>query len=171
MPVSLRPDKNVLKQKFYTLSRKYHPDFYSSTSEVEKADALEISSEVNKAYKVFQNGDETIKYVLQQKGLLEEEEKYELPPAFLMDMLDLSEEMMEAKTENDEEAKSSVRQRIDNVQNEIYDPVQTIVENYQEGVTTQEELLQVKDYYYKKKYLNRILAGMAWVRNIAALSK
>lgn len=160
IPVSLRPDEKTVKQKFYALSRKYHPDFYSNASEDEKSEALETSSEVNKAYKVFQSRDETIKYVLKQKGLLQEEEKYELPPAFLMEMLELSEQMMEAKTDDDEAAKSSVRKQIDNVQNEIYDPVQTVIENYKEGVTTEKELLQIKDYYYKKKYLNRILAGM-----------
>ena len=160
IPVSLHPDEKLVKQKFYALSRKYHPDFYSHASGQEQADVLETSSEVNKAYKVFQNQDDTIKYLLQQKGLMQEEEKYELPPAFLMDMLELSEQMMEAKVDDDGEAKTSVQKQIDNVLNEIYDPVQTTIENYREGATTEKELLQVKDYYYKKKYLNRILAGM-----------
>lgn len=160
IPVSLNPDDNMVKQKFYALSRKYHPDFYSNASEDEQIEALEKSSEINKAYKIFQNQDETIKYVLHQKGLLQEEEKYELSPAFLMEMLELSEQMMEARMDDDEVARSSVQKQIDNVQNEIYDPVQAVIENYKEGVTTEKELLQVKDYYYKKKYLNRILAGM-----------
>jgi molecular chaperone HscB len=30
------------------------------------------------------------------------------------------------------------------------------VEHYQEGITSEKELLQVKEYYYKKKYLDRI---------------
>lgn len=160
LPVSLQPDEKLVKKKFYELSRKYHPDFYSNASEKEQADALETSSTVNKAYKIFLNEDETIKYVLQQKGLIQEEEKYELPPTFLMEMLELSEQMMEAKMKDDGNATSSVQKQIENVQKEIYDPVQTVIENYQEGATTEEELLQVKDYYYKKKYLNRILAGM-----------
>jgi molecular chaperone HscB len=32
--------------------------------------------------------------------------------------------------------------------------------NYSENTTTEKELLQVKDYYFKKKYLDRILAGL-----------
>ena len=39
-----------------------------------------------------------------------------------------------------------------------------IIEGYSEGVTTEEDLLRVKEYYYKKKYLDRIrhqLSGMA----------
>jgi molecular chaperone HscB len=46
----------------------------------EQAEILEISSAVNKAFKTLSIiPDETIKYLLQQKGLLKEEEKYQLP--------------------------------------------------------------------------------------------
>jgi molecular chaperone HscB len=50
------------------------------------------------------------------------------------------------------------------LQSDIYGPVKETVEHYQDGVTTEEELLQVKEYYYKKKYLHRIqqqLNGMS----------
>src|SRR5919199_5414174 len=104
IPVSFLPDQKQLKQKFYELSRKYHPDFYTQENEFEQSEALELSSQVNKAYKTFQNRDETIKYVLQLKGLLEEEEKYNLPADFLMEMMDLNEQMMEAKMEDDSAA-------------------------------------------------------------------
>jgi molecular chaperone HscB len=153
IPVSLQPDQKLVKQKFYELSRKYHPDFYSNATEDEQAEVLERSSAVNKAFKIFSNADETVKYVLQQKGLLEEEEKYQLPPQFLMEMMELNEAAMEQE-------KSSVQQQVSNIQNEIYEPVKAIIENYTEGVTTEKELLQVKEYYFKKKYLNRILEGL-----------
>ena len=160
MPVTMKPDMQQVKQKFYELSRRYHPDFYTNASDEEQAETLEKSSLVNKAFKAFQNGDETIKYVLQLNGLLEEEEKYKLPPAFLMEMLELNEQIADAKMEDDTAALQQIQSTIYDIQSNLYQPVQQIVEHYQEGVTTKEELLQVKDYYYKKKYLTRILAGM-----------
>jgi molecular chaperone HscB len=160
LPVSLKIDKTLLTKKYFELQKKYHPDFFSNAGEEEQADVLEKSSLVNKAYKTFQNADETIKYVLMQKGLLEEEEKYQLPPDFLMEMLDLNEQLSEAKMEEDEEKVSSFKFQVSSLINEIYEPVKQIVESYKEGVTTEKELLQVKEYYYKKKYLNRILAGL-----------
>jgi molecular chaperone HscB len=57
---------------------------------------LEITANLNKAFKTFQNSDDTIKYVLQLKGLLEEEEKYQLPPDFLMEVLEINEKLMDA---------------------------------------------------------------------------
>jgi molecular chaperone HscB len=161
IPVTLKPDLLVVRQKFYELSRKYHPDFASQGSEDEQADALEKSSLVNKAYKTFNNADETIKYVLQSKQLLEEEEKFELPPEFLMEVIELNEQLVEAKMEQETSGLSKIKLQINTLQTEIYEPVKNIIENYKEGTTTTEELLQVKEYYFKKKYLNRILEGMA----------
>jgi len=153
LPVTLRPDQQLVKQKFYELSRRYHPDLFGNATAEEQETILERSSAVNKAFKVFGNADETIKYVLQLKGLLEEEEKFALPPDFLMEMMELNEAALE-------EDRAAIENRVNALQNEIYAPVKDIVEDYQEGVTTPEALLQVKEYYFKKKYLNRILAGL-----------
>jgi molecular chaperone HscB len=161
LTVSLSPDKAEVKKKFYELSRKYHPDFFTNENASDQSEALEKSAMVNKAYKVFNNPDETIKYVLQQKNLLVEEEKYALPPAFLMEMMDINEQADDAKVANDPEAATNLRSSILNIQSTLYAPVKHIIEDYKEGITTEKELLQVKDYYYKKKYLNRILEGLS----------
>ena len=145
VPVSLLPDQKLLKQKFYELSRKFHPDFFTQENEFEQSEALEMSSQINKAYKVFQNRDETIKYVLQLKGLLEEEEKYQLPPDFLMEMIELNEQLTEAKMEEDSSAMAALKQTIEDKEKEIYEPVKAIIESYKDGQTTNEELLKVKE--------------------------
>jgi molecular chaperone HscB len=157
LPISLTPDPSVVKEKFYELSRKYHPDFYSHASEEEQAEMLEKSSLVNMAYKVFQNPDETIKYVLMSKGLLEEEEKYKLSPDFLMEVLELNEQALDVSEQADADRLTST---IANFQKQIYVPVEAVIMGYKEGTTTEKELLQVKEYYYRKKYLDRILAGL-----------
>ncbi len=160
IPVSFFPDAAVVKKKFYELSRKYHPDFFSNAGKEEQTEVLEKSSLINKAFKTFADTDETIKYVLQVKGLLEEEEKYKLSPDFLMEVMELNEQLMEAKMEDDSVAVSNIKSAISNFQSHIYEPVHQIMEQYQEGVVSEKELLQVKEYYYQKKYLNRILAGL-----------
>ena len=164
MPVSLQADKKYLQQKYFELQKKYHPDFFSNESEQEQAEVLEKSSMVNKAYKTFQNDDETIKYVLQLKELLEEEEKYQLPPDFLTEMMELNEALMEVDDSSLEETETKINQ----LEKHLYDEVQNIVEYYNEDTTTNEQLLQVKDYYYKKKYLKRILERLEGMRNIAS---
>ena len=159
IPISLLVDATSIKKRFYELSRRYHPDFFSNSTSEKQDDALEMSALVNKALKVLCNPDETIKYVLQLKGLLEEEEKYQLPNDFLMDVMDINEQLMDAKVDGDDEQMVALKQQIADLQKKIYEPVKETVEHYQEGVTSEKELLQIKKYYFQKKYLDRLLSG------------
>jgi molecular chaperone HscB len=153
LPVQLKVNKALIGPKFFELSRKYHPDYFVNNGTEAQAEALEKSALLNKAFKTFQSEDETIKYVLQQKGLLEEEEKYELPPDFLMEVLEINEQLMDS---DDSSVVAGLKNSINNLQQEIYEPVKPVIENYKEGITAEKELLQVKEYYYKKKYIDRI---------------
>ena len=146
IPVSLTIDKSKLAKKYFELQKKYHPDFFTQNNEAEQDEALEKSSAINKALKVFQNKDSTIKYVLQLKGLLEEEEKYQLRPDFLMEVMELNEQLSAESTT-----------AIEVFENEIYSEVSSIIDGYNDTSTTTAELLKVKEYYFKKKYLLRIL--------------
>jgi molecular chaperone HscB len=146
LPVSIQIDKATLAQKYIELQKKYHPDFFAKGTEHEQEQALEISSQLNKALKTLKNQDQTIKYVLQLKQLLEEEEKYQLPPTFLMEMMELNEEL------GDNSAK-----QIEALETQLYSEVKPIIDNYNDATVTTTELLKLKEYYYKKKYLQRIL--------------
>jgi molecular chaperone HscB len=159
IPVQLKVNAAALSKKFFELSRKYHPDYHAQSGDELQAEALERSALLNKAWKTFQDRDATIKYVLQWKGLLEEEEKYGLPPDFLMEVMELNERLMDMEQSSvgsRQSVVSSLQEEVIRLEKEIYEPVQKIVEHYEEGVTSEKELLQVKDYYYKKKYLDRI---------------
>jgi len=146
LPVSLEIDQGKLAQKYFELQKKYHPDFFTQSTEHEQDEALEISSQLNKALKVFKNREETIKYVLQLKNLLLEEEKYQLPPDFLMAMMELNEELSD-----DSPAQIAAMEA------ELYSTIAPLIENYNDETTSTADLLRLKEYYYKKKYLQRIL--------------
>ncbi len=154
---SFQPDQALVKKKFYQLSRQYHPDFYGNGSEEEKEKALEMSALVNKAYQTLQNQDLLVKYVLKESGLLEEDEKYQLSPDFLMEVMDLNEQLMDA---DEPETKTAIKTAIDQLNTQIYEPVQATLENHPGNTLTQEKLLQVKEFYFRKKYLDRILAEL-----------
>jgi molecular chaperone HscB len=150
IPVNFTVDKSMLALKYFELQKKFHPDFFSQATEFEQAEALEMSSLANKALKTLQDKDDTIKYVLQLKGLLEEEEKYRLPQEFLMEMMDLNEELS-----------ANSQQQIAMLEKNLYADVAGIIEQYDDASATTEDLLKVKEYYYKKKYLQRILDRIA----------
>ena len=157
IPISFHPDMALVKKRFYQLSRTYHPDFFVNDSDEEKAKNLALSAQVNKAYQIFQDQTALIKYLLMEKGLLQEEEKYQLSPDFLMEVMDLNELLMDA---DDPSTKQTIQNSLNTLQNTIYEPVKSIIANYQEGISTEKELLQIKEYYYQKKYLDRILVEL-----------
>ncbi len=159
LPISFQPDLALVKARYYTLSRQFHPDLHGQASEEDQTEVLEKASMVNMAYKVFRNPDETIKYVLKLKGLLQEEEKYQLATDFLMEMLELNEQVMEREP-GDAATATKLTEAANAFQQEILAPVANILAHYEDGVTTEKELLVVKEYYYRKKYLDRILAGL-----------
>ena len=125
IPVSLSVSGKEVQLKYFELQKKYHPDFFSNADENEQADVLEKSSMINKAFKTFKNPDETIKYVLKLKGLLQEDEKYELPPEFLMEMLELNEALMDDEILNVEEVETKIFQ----VDKMLFDEVENIIED------------------------------------------
>ena len=146
IPVSIAVDNSKLAKKYFELQKKYHPDFYTQADVTEQEDVLQKSSEINKAFKILKNKQLTIKYVLGLKGLLQEEEKYQLPPDFLMDVMELNE------TLSDDSASA-----IHDFEKEIYAGVETIISGYDNTKISTEDLLKIKEYYFKQKYLQRIL--------------
>lgn len=146
LPVTLKVDKSQLTKKYFELQKQFHPDFFTQASEDQQADALEKSSMLNTALKTLKNEDETLKYILLQKNCLQEDEKYQLPPTFLMDVMELNEDLNEETI-----------QKIEAFESTLYVEVKDIVENYNNETVTPVQLASLKEYYYKKKYLQRIL--------------
>lgn len=154
IPVSLTVDQNDIRTKYRALSRKFHPDLHARSDNETQTEMLERSALLNRAYKTLLDPDETIKYVLRLKGVYEEEEKYTLPPDFLMEVLEINEKLMDAG-EDPEVAKEITRQ-INSLESEIEESARPILEGYLDNKDSVEDLLRIKEYYYKKKYLSRI---------------
>lgn len=156
LPVTFKIDAKKLKRKFYDYSRKYHPDFFVQASEAEQEEVLEKSTMNNKAYKTLSNPDSLIKYVLEIKGLMEEGEKIKLPPAFLMEMMEVNESLMELQFEQDAAKLEVITQEVESIEQNLLNNVNSILENYNEGVSDEDDLKKVKDFYLKRRYLLRI---------------
>jgi molecular chaperone HscB len=151
-PVGFSVDQGLLNRRYIALQKKFHPDFFGQATEEEKAHALEQSSMVNKAYKTLKSKDLTLQYFLQMKGLIEEGEQYKLAPAFLMEVMELNELKMDGAEKADIDQKAGI------LFDEIFDEVKTLLESYDDANATEADLLKIKDYYYKKKYIDRLLA-------------
>ena len=82
--------------------------------------------------------------------MLVTDEKYQLPPDFLMDMMELNEMLPELP-------EGETRQRIKSVADSLDDGIKPYLQQAEHGADTGRSLEKLKEYYYKKKYLKRIL--------------
>jgi molecular chaperone HscB len=140
-------DKELLMKKYLSLQKKFHPDNFSLSNENEQSESLEMSAKINKAIVIFKNELKTIGYFLEVKGLITTDEKYQLPKSFLMEMMEVNEQIDEG--DFDEMALANFQQKLDQ-------EIQLVIEKNASELT-EGELLLIKEFYYKKKYLKRIL--------------
>ncbi len=155
LPIGFQVDTNKLRAAFMDIQRASHPDKFAQSNSYEQDEALERSALANKGFSLLNNKDQIMPYVLELKGIIDADEKYALSPDFLMEMMELNEAWMEA---DDATAKQSILSQIKAIQDEILEPIKGYLEMDQIDSISQEAMLQIKEYYYKKKYLDRILA-------------
>jgi len=152
---SFEIDAALLKKKFYELSKKYHPDFYAAESAEKQEEVLQLSTLNNKAYQILSNADKRVDYILRQHNLLAEGDKYPLAPDFLMEMMEINEQLMDADDEATiNQIKTSVKEASDNLEAELKQQTRNFSNKTQQEQN--EALKKVLDIYYRKKYLLRI---------------
>jgi molecular chaperone HscB len=157
LPVTFKPDQANVKNTYYELSRQYHPDRFAQSEGGEMAEALRMAAMNNEAYKTLKDSDATMAYVLKVNSLLEDEEKYALPPAFLMEMMDINEAISEYEMAPEDEDARQMAENALNEQLELWeDATRLLTERFEKGEKARELLLEIKDQYFRKKYLLRI---------------
>ena len=161
LPVSLHVDESALRRAFLQNSKKFHPDFHTLASDAEQADMLEMSTLNNDAFKTLSDPDRRIRYVLEIKGLLAEEgNQPPLPQEFLMEMMDVNENLMELEFDPDPARYALTHQSVENIERELSETVRTILETWKEADGLQ-PLHAVRDYFLKKRYLLRIRENLS----------
>lgn len=171
IPVGFTIDSAALKQQYYALSRKFHPDFSTQENEWEQAEMLEKSALLNKAYKMLSDPDATIGYILQEKGLLDAEKQQALPPAFLMEMMEVNEALADAEMDENHAAIDKIAGEIEDIKKELHESAKEDLSCDPTAPASEKALLRIRDYYLKKKYTQRILERINGIRNIATRSR
>ena len=156
LPISFELDEKQLRQLFLKKSKQYHPDFYTLESEEKQAEILELSTLNNEAYKLLKDANKRLQYVLELKGLLGDPKTNALPQSFLMEMMDVNEQVMELQFDYDAATHQQLQQDLEKAKAALKTTVQSLLENYDDNTASEEDLLAIRDYYYKNQYLKRL---------------
>ncbi len=158
LPISFNPDQGIVKQKFYALSKKYHPDFYINEDQAKQDEVLELSTLNNKAFQILKDPQKRLHYILQLKNQLGEEENYALPQDFLMEMMDVNEALMDLEFEPDPSKIAIIKNQVNDLEQDLAKELANLTSTFDKAsIDLQENLLiAIKDIYFRNKYLWRI---------------
>jgi molecular chaperone HscB len=174
MPRKLNLDAADLEQRFRTLSRQFHPDFFYNATPQERRASLERSSYLNDAYRTLRNPAGRIEYLLKLEGLAPksaEEASRQVPPALLEEVFALNEELDEIRDLRASGAPADrwkarlerARQPIEAKRVEHEAQLQELATRFDAGGTDGERravLEALRDQFLERNYISNLLAGI-----------
>jgi len=149
-------DERALKQTYLALSKENHPDFFIEDEE-RYNNALEFTSKNNAAYKTLKSFANRVKYILELNGLIQEQGN-NLPSPFLMEMMEVNEEIMDLKMDFDAKKAAILKTRVDEMAEGWNSKIKTLAQSADglQGDQRIDILHQIKEIYLKQKYVLRI---------------
>ena len=151
-------DEKQLKTKYIEISKSSHPDFFVNDQAAYQI-ALAKTSLNNVAYKALSNWQRRIPYVLKLNGVLQES-KNDIPQAFLMEMMDINEAVMDLQMEPSEGALEKIKIKIESYDKSLSDELRSKAEQADQLKKSKADWLvkleELKEIYLKRKYVLRL---------------
>src|SRR5262249_54997327 len=91
LPQMLGIDVKALEKKFHTLSRQYHPDYFTNSPAEERSRALRMTALLNDAYRTIRHSTKRTEYLLSLYGLKPDGSK--VPKTLLMEVFEINEQL------------------------------------------------------------------------------
>ncbi len=151
LPITFSIDKKALRKAYLEKSREVHPDIVDQNS------TEDLSAFNNEAYTTLNDDMLLLKYVLTLYEVPLDSKNAPMPQDFLMDMMDINEEIMEAKM--DGVIGSTLIEKVKIIESNIMKEYNHVIENFDHSSSTnliQTSLLTIRDYFLKLNYLKRL---------------
>ncbi|MCQ9065215.1 co-chaperone HscB [Vibrio diabolicus] len=105
LPSQFKLDGSLLSSQFRELQKRFHPDNFATGSERDRLMAVQKAAQINDAYQVLKNPISRAEYILAEQGIeLRGEQQTMQDPMFLMEQMELREELEEIADSTDPES-------------------------------------------------------------------
>ena len=162
LPRILGIDLAALEKTFHELSRKYHPDYFSTAPPSEKTQAVRMTALLNDAYRTLRHPIRRVEYLLSLYGFKSDGSK--VPQALLMEVFEINEQLEDAKA-----GRASVEE-IDSLRAQIKDRRERFDTELSQASLEWDELVEagapeerLKTHLAK---LSEILSESSYIRNL-----
>ena len=150
LPVAYDVDLGLLSDRFLELQKEVHPDRFASRTEQEKRLAMQWATLLNSANDTLKSPLKRAIYLLQLEGV-ELEDNPQLPPEFLMEQIELREQL-----EDIEESDANLDE-LDAFKKEVKAVIASIERTFANSVA--DDLLQAETLVYEMQFLNKLLVS------------
>jgi len=162
LPRQLGIDTLALEKKFYELSRKCHPDYFTTASPSEKTQAVRMTALLNDAYRTLRHPVHRVEYLLSLYGFKPDSSK--VPQALLMEVFEINERLEGVKggTASVEEADSlralikEKRERFDADLQQASLEWDELVKSGQAEAKLKEQLARLKEILSESSYIRNL---------------
>ncbi|EGR0199458.1 co-chaperone HscB [Vibrio alginolyticus] len=105
LPSQFKLDGSLLSSQFRELQKRFHPDNFAAGSERDRLMAVQKAAQINDAYQVLKNPISRAEYILAEQGVeIRGEQQTMQDPMFLMEQMELREELEEIADSSDPES-------------------------------------------------------------------
>ena len=162
LPRILGLDLQTLEKKFHELSRKYHPDYFSTASSAVKTQAVRMTALLNDAYRTLRHPLRRVEYLLSLYGFKSDGSK--VPQALLMEVFEINEQLEEVKA-----GRASVEE-VDSLRAQIKEKRERFDKELNEASLAWDELMKSGVSEEKQKTqlakIAKILSESSYLRNL-----
>ncbi|MDU9592371.1 MULTISPECIES: co-chaperone HscB [Vibrio] len=105
LPSQFKLDGSLLSSQFRELQKRFHPDNFATGSERDRLMAVQKAAQINDAYQVLKKPISRAEYILAEQGVeIRGEQQTMQDPMFLMEQMELREELEEIADSTDPES-------------------------------------------------------------------
>ena len=162
LPRILGIDLAALEKTFHELSRRYHPDYFTTAPAAEKTQAVRMTALLNDAYRTLRNPVRRVEYLLSLFGFKSDGSK--VPQSLLMEVFEINEQLEEVKA-----GRSSVEEA-DSLRAQIKEKRERFDAEMQQSALAWDELVKsgasepaLKEHLAR---LAEILSESSYIRNL-----
>jgi len=164
IPHHLSLDLKDLEQRFYALSRKWHPDRFARAGVEERQDALDASALLNDGYRVLRDPVQRANYLLKENGFdVGEQQSKEVPPELLEEVFELN----MALEESDAPAIAEAKSKFEKMQASIDGELEAKYREY-DARQSRETLQEIRSLLNRRKYVSNLVGRTVLVPSGAA---
>ena len=161
LPKVLNIDLKALEKRFHELSRKYHPDYFTTAPAAERQQALQMTAALNDAYRALRHPIRRVEHLLQIEGFKPDGSK--APKTFLMEIFEINEQLEEVKSGGHPEKAAALRVEIEKRAADFEEELQAASQQWDAllGSNAPEDRLK-----QQLTRLTEILSASSYIRNL-----